>query len=512
MQVCAGSFALAAVGCGRGDDRTQPHRSTITVLYARGDEWILGPSWDEEPKFLVFLPLVTLNEKGELEGRLARRWEHSHDYRTWTVHLRTDVSWHDGVPVTAHDIKFTLDLLSHPDVAWLNRDAFSITVLDDSTYTVTNYRTGHSGFDFSLTPTDPWNVYYPKHLLEDLDPKDFFAWKFWTQPVGNGPYRYVRHVPQTMIEVEANPDYFRGKPKIERVVLKFGGNPLTELLSGNTDVLIYAPRMDLLKLAGDDRFRAYWVKDTYVAGAVVWNQHHKLFSDLRARRALTLAINRRELHQVLNLPDGLPIFEGVFTERQYWRGELLEPLPYDPKQAKQLLEEAGWSDVNDDGVREREGEEFYFTAIVPAGPLVPAAIFIQAELRAIGIRMEVQSLDGRVAGQRWRAGEFEAAILNVETAPFALHRFVGQDSPIGFQNLRVLELLDAAQNTMDPDEMDTIYSELMSIFQAELPMTFFSPDLETYVAHRRIQGLSSPFRANPLRYMEDLWLEDGSQQ
>ena len=80
------------------------------------------------PASLVFLPLVSRNEEGELEGRLARRWEHSPDYRIWTIHLRTDVRWHDGEPVSAHDIKFTLDLrcrreaIGHGNLAVLYTD------------------------------------------------------------------------------------------------------------------------------------------------------------------------------------------------------------------------------------------------------------------------------------------------------------------------------------------------------------------------------------------------------
>ncbi len=513
LLACLCIVSFAGLQCGRGD-RRHADGSTITALFAGGDEWLLGPSEDEEPKFLVFLPLVTFNEKGQLEGRLARRWEHSDDYRTWTVHLRTDVTWHDGVPVTAHDIKFTLELLSHPDVAWLIREAFSITVLDDSTYTVTNNRTGHSQFDFSLTPADPWNVYYPKHLLEDLDPKDFFTWDFWTQPVGDGPYRYVSHVPKTMMEFEANPDYYRGKPKIERVVLKFGGGSLlTELLSGNTDVVIYADRMDLLKLADDARFRAYWDKDTWVFGAVVWNQRHEPLSDPKARLALTLAIDRREMHKVVNLPDGLPLFDGIFTERQYWRGQLPDPLPYNPALARRLLDEAGWHDVDGDGVRERDGAEFRFKAITPVSrlaesPLAAAAIYIQDQLRRVGVRMELRPLEKRVAYERLRAGEFEAAVQTVWIAPFGLQGWFGADSPFGYRNERVVELIEAAVETLDPDTIDAIYGELMRIFQDELPMTPLFPDIETHVAHRRIRGLSSPFQSHPLMFIEHLWVED----
>ena len=184
---------LMLTACQNAGHRAEAHDSTITVLYI-GDERILGPYWEMPAKFLMFLPLVTYDQSGQLQPRLAERWEHSPDYRTWTFHLRQDVNWHDGVPVTAHDIKFTLELFSHPDVLRFPPKFLSIDILDEFTLRLTYTK-----------PTDAlntWTVYYPKHLLRDLDPKEFYQWKFWKRPVGNGPYRYIRHVPQTMIELE----------------------------------------------------------------------------------------------------------------------------------------------------------------------------------------------------------------------------------------------------------------------------------------------------------------------
>lgn len=400
-------LALAAVGCSRDRERARTAPSTITVFYF--EEAALSPSWDMSAKFLVFLPLVAENAKGELGSRLADRWEHSPDYRDWTVHLRKDVRWHDGVPVTAHDIKFTLDLLSHPAVLKVPPDAFSITVLDDSTYRITCHKqpTG--------SPLDGWSVYYPKHLLEKRDPKDFYKWDFWTRPVGNGPYRYLRGLPRTMMEFEGNPDYYRGKPRIERVVLKFGELSVIEILSGNVDVLPYVPPMDLLKIKGDPRLRVYRYLGPGEGGipkAILWNQRRPLFRDATVRRALTLAINRRELHQALNLPEGAPIFDVLFTKEHFRRGEIPDPLPYDPEQAKRLLEEAGWRDTDGDGLREREGKPFRFTLRTTAaeGGDRPA-VFIQAQLRRVGIQVDIQILDWNAHDQRVRDGDFEAAIF-----------------------------------------------------------------------------------------------------
>lgn len=489
--------ALAGIHCSRGD-RAPAAGSTLTVLYP-GDE----RRW---PQAIAFLQMALPDENGEWQGRLAKSWDHSSDYRTWTYHLRTDVRWHDGVPVTAHDVKFTLDLLSHPAVLRRPPGAISVTVLDDSTVVIT--------YNKGLSPTNPSaSVYFPKHLLEDLDPTEFESWEFWTRPVGNGAYRYVRHVPKTLIEFEANPDYALGKPKIDRLIVKFGPPSVTELLSGNVDAVSHFRRgaAEGLAIKDDPRFRMYYEIWDDIKGLtlIFWNQRNPLFSDPRVRRALTLAINRRELHRVLNMSEDLLIVDVVYTERQYWQGELPEGLPYDRELASQLLDQAGWRDLNGDGIRERDGREFRFLLIVEDG-WQAAAVYVQAQLRQVGIRMDITTLEPRVAGERARSGEFDAALVGLWSSIDNLVHFFGADSPIGYRNAHVTQLLDAAQNTQNPDEVDEIFRGMMTIFREDLPFTYLVLNVETYVAHRRVKGLSTPFRANPLGYgtAEHLWIEE----
>ena len=512
--LCLCLIALAGLHCRRKSDRASAHESKITIRY-NGDERVLGPYWEVPAKFLVFLPLVSPDEDWEPQGRLAQRWEHSPDYREWTFHLRQDVRWHDGVPVTAEDIKFSIELLSHPDVllsgSWLDA---KITARDDSTLTII--------FTKPSYPLDDWwDVYYPKHLLEDLDPKEITEWEFWTQPVGNGPYRYVRHVPKTMIELEANPDYYLGKPKIERVVLKFGGNPLIELLSGNVDLVSGFNPIDILKVAKDKRFRVYHSIFGGWIDAIWWNHRHPFFGDARVRRALTLAINRRELHQVLNLPDDLPIFDVVCMERQFRRGELPEPLPYDPELAKQLLDEAGWRDEDGNGIRERGGQEFRFTVITRTGTTgadnskVQVATYIQDQFRRVGVRMEIQPLAPGV-GQRGR--DFEAKFLrfyNRMGSDSSRHGIIplfgaGQEeSFIGYENPEVIALLEEAKKTTVPEELEMIYRKLMPIIGTDLPMTFLYPQVNTFVVHRHIRGFDR-FVVDAGFGIEHLWIEEES--
>lgn len=505
---CACLLTLAFLGCSLGEDRASADASTITILYPV-DERGLGPAWEMPSKLLVFLPLAVEDENGELEGRLARSWEHSSDYRTWTVHLRTDVRWHDGVPVTAADIEFTLGLLSSPGVARVDSKSFNLTVLDDSTYTIAYHSSGGYGAGW---PLDTYATFYPKHLLEGLDSKEFTSWEFWEHPVGNGPYRYVRHIPQTMIELEANPDHFRGKPRIERVVLKFGQSSVAELLSGNVDATSIN-RADVPKLADDPRFQLYHEISPWNSTVIVWNQRHPLFRDPRVRRALTLAIDRRELYGVLNLPEDLPILDGFLTQDQLRRGDLPDPLLYDPEQAKQLLEEVGWRDTGGGGVRRWNGEEFRFEAIVaPLGTgEEEAAVYVQAALRRVGVHMNLQILDLSVGRRRVRAGEFEAAIATLHSPALSgwFDHLALFGPSRGEQDRKAAQLISRIRAAMGDEEVDRNLRELLQIFRTEVPMTVLHPMVSTTAAHRRVRGLSSNlYRSHPVWLMDELRLED----
>jgi len=499
--LCA-TLSLISAACGRsGDDRSAPSTVTIGTTYD-ADEWFLSPNWDVPAQHLVFLPLARLNEKGELEGRLATRWEHSPDRRHWTIYLRSDVRWHDGVPVTAHDIKFTMDLSSSREVLLAARD-YTITVLDDTTYTVDYHGPGRDA-------VDEWRVYYPRHLLQDVDPSKLLEDEFWIHPVGNGPYRYVRHVPKTMIELEANPDYYAGRPMIERVIWKLGTSAVQELLAGNVDAIEWIDRLSVLRLRDDRRFHTYYDVTPGTAYALVWNHRLPKFRDAQVRRALTMAINRRELHRVLNLPDDLPIFEAQPTNRQYRRGEIPEPLPYDPEGARRLLTEAGWRDADGDGVRERAGQAFTFTVIVGGRQTEQqAAVYLQDQLRRVGIRMEIQQLSS--VWVRLQAGDFEAVIermfRSIDSKRWGMRRYLGSGGMVGYRNREAHALLEAASATADPDSLDAIYAELAVIFQADPPVTYLYPRVATNIVHRRIRGLASPFRANIAEYMHELWIE-----
>lgn len=497
-------LTLAAVGCGGAGERTVSTGSVLTVLHP-GDRGIFSPDWPAQ--FLVFLPLVERSETGERVGRLAQSWEHSADYRRWTIHLRTDVRWHDGTPVTARDVKFTLDLLGHPSVAYHPGDAYTVSAPDDSTVGIVYQEGGGQG------PLNTWTVYYPEHLLEDLDPAGFWEWEFWTEPVGNGPYRFVRRVPNTMVELEANPDHFAGPPGVDRIVLKTGHeygseSSLVELVAGQVDAIPYVHPLALLKIQDDARFRFFYSVDVEHLTVLGWNQRTPFFQDPAVRRALAHAIDRQAVLDALNLPDELPLADVLYTERQYRERAIPEPLAYDPDRARALLDAAGWRDGDGDGVREWAAQTFTFTALTSDWQQAPrAAVLIQDQLRRVGVEMLIQQLDLPLLRERVVSRDFEAAVLQT-SGPLRPEVLLGTDSPIGYENDRVSALIGQAATLIGPIERDRLYREVASRLREELPFVVLYPTVWATVAHRRVQGLSSPYRADPVRYADRVQLSD----
>jgi len=494
-------LALAAAGCARRDRGGNARPSTVIMALSSVAE--IRPD-NTDADFLIFSPLTERDEHGELVPRLAQSWEHSADSLEWTYHLRRDARWHDGVPVTAHDVKFTLDLLSHPDVQQYIFE--SVRVVDDYTVTVRVRRFQNDGYQDDI-------VYYPRHLLEGLDKKQFMDWEFWTDPVGSGPYRFVRYVPETVIEYEANPEYFLGEPKIKHMLLKFVGRAgLTELQSGQVDVVVSGMSSTEIPIVlADPRFRVYY-KFLDRPVVIYWKHDHPLFTDPRVRRALTLAIDRRECLQTVNLPADMPQSDGVFMPRVFFGGKIPAPLPYDPAEANRLLDAAGWQDRNGEGVRQRNGRPFHFTVLVPSegDPGPPRlAVLVQAHLRRVGVQMETQFLDFSVVRERTKAGRFEAAVEISYPGADDQKQYFGRGNPTGYSNPEAFRLIDAAVAATNADDLDSIYRQLTAVYRADLPVTRLINLARVTCAHRRLRGLQQ-FLARPERYMEDLWLDDRS--
>ena len=500
IRLTSSALAAAVAGC-RPRESAAARRRTLIIATPMGEQGLVAIDSDDM-RYLMFQPLLTLNDSGELEGRLADRWETSPDGREWTIHLRPGVRWHDGVPITAHDVKFTMELLSNPDAdeELGHDDIESMVVLDAATIRIRflSWRRARGALD-------GYEIVLPKHRLEGLDPKQYATWAFWKRPVGSGPYRFARYVPQTMIQLDANPDYYRGKPRFERVVLKFTRAGMTELLSGGVDIVLHAnPARD----TADAAWRVYPGIYGHQLNCILWNNAHPILHDANVRRALTLAINRRELMRTLNLPDAFPILDGRFTSRQVRRGLLPEPLPHDPERAATLLDAAGWSRVSNQGVRERDGRPFRLALLTSGEPaFTQVAVYVQEALRRVGVAIDLVPLDGGVATKRFQAGEFDAVLRPIPAGGW--QRLFGAESLLGYRNARVAQLIDRLPFATSEDDEEAIDVEMTRIFQADVPATILFTRVDTTLASRRIHGLSSPWKINPIWAIDELSLDDG---
>ncbi len=498
ITVCICFVALANVQCGQDGGEGETDGPTLTIHVQGGDERVLGPlgmNW-----FLVFLGLTVDPDGTENpQPRLLDRWEHTPDYTEWTVHLRDDVRWDDGVPVTAEDVKFSLELWTHPEVLYEYPWFEKITILDSHALQIT-FKEPVAGTIFTFD----WLAMLPKHLLDTLDVQRIYSWPFWIQPVGNGPYRYVRHVPKVMTELEANPDYYGEKPNIPTIVLRYGGKPITELLSGNVDIASGITPLEAFQLAADPRFQIYHRGHGSWDVAIVWNHRNPLFRDADVRRALTMSIDRRELHRILNYPDEIPIVDVPALKRHHLQGMVPDPLPFARERADRLFTSAGWVDTDNDDVREKDGQEFRFTLSTTAKESAHA-VYLQDQLRRAGIRMEISTYDRNALRQRTREHNFDAAIVEYNY----IEQF-GEFRLSGYENPDISRLRDAAWFAIAQNEVDKHIRELWQIFGAEIPITYLHPKLEFLAAHQRVRGMQN--NRHLFSIVEHLWIEDGGRE
>lgn len=493
-------LAVTGLACGAGDDGTaedemasQLRRDPVPTitLAVPGNKNVFLRGLAR----LVFLPLLERDETGETVGRLASAWKFSRGGRDVRLALRKDIRWHDGTPVTVHDVKFSIDLQHHPDV--LKEDIGETTILDDSTLFIRDFE----GYN---------EDYYPRRLLENLDPAEFADWEFWQHPIGNGPYRVVRYLPQTGFVLEANPDYAFGRPKIERVVVRLLDRQAAYMgvLAGEVDLFPADVTSQIADVPGN---HVYYDLSTTLPITMFWQTRLSMFERPVVRRALAMAMDRRTLIAIAGLPSDLvPVVDGPLRDiRQTWLPSqdgvgYLPPIPFDPDEARRLLAQEGWVDRDGDGVIDRDGVPFSFTALVPAGGIYQRlGTMVQEQLHRVGVHMVTQTLAGPVIQGRIRAGEFEAAILR--NGYGSMGRW-----DHGYENPELDRLYEERGYVRERAQRVAMALEITRILQRDVPNINLVPQPTVWIVNDRIRGLESPWRANPIKYLEDLWIEDGS--
>ncbi len=430
----------------------------------------------------VYNGLVRYDKNLKLEGVLAESWDVSPDGLIITFHLRKGVKWHDGQPFTSHDVLYTYRVIIDPKTPTAYAESYkqvkSAEAPDPHTFRVT--------YGKPYAPAlESWAMeILPAHLLEgqDITKSDLAR-----RPIGTGQYRFKEWLAGQQVVLEANPDYFEGRPYIDRYVYRIIPDSSTmymELKAGAVDMMGLSP-VQYQRQTNTPQFLGSFNKYRYLAFAYTYlgyNLRHPLFSDRRVRQALTSAISRDEIIQGVQLGMG-QVAHGPYKPGTWAYNPNIKDFDYDPGRAKRLLAEAGWQKTNSNGILVKNGKPFSFTILTNQGNAerLKTALIIQQRLRAVGIEVKIRVVEWASFLKNFiDKGDFEAIILGWT---------VGQDPDlydvwhssktgpkelnfIGFKNSEVDRLLEEGRSTFDIEKRRRAYWRMQDILAEEQPYTF----------------------------------------
>ena len=436
--------------------------------------------------------LVQYDAHLALAPRVAESWSVSPDHRTLTFHLREGVRWHDGTPVTADDVVFSAELARAPATenktyASMLRGVEAVEAPDPRTVVV---RYSMPTPDF----LEAWRLpLLPRHLA-GAD-ADLLTGAFARHPVGCGPFRFVSYRPGQEIVLEASPDYWDGRPSIDRLVLKVFPDQRTALqalLLGELDLMRTSPDQWLEAQSADTSGRigafVFWPLSVW---PVIWKlEGNPFFGDARVRRAMIHALDREEFAAVVAHGQARPAVTTYHPDTE-WADPGLRPLAYDRDLAARLLEQAGWIDADGDGVREKDGRPFRFTLLTPESSmqlLQQIAVWQQHSWEQVGLRVDIEQLEWQAFRERRNAGAFDAVSFSLSLTPnpdqTELYHSSARENGFNFYGLHDAEidrLLDAGRAEWDPARRKEIYRDLQRRLLDEQPLAavfhFASPTL-----------------------------------
>ena len=486
---------------------------------------------NQHQTFVNLMTLLRLNEELEIVPYLAREVEVNDDVTELTFHLRDDIYWHDGTPTTAHDVEFTYLRATDPETTFPNAQYWAyyvggpegVEVVDDHTLRIR--LEPHAEF------LVPWRsmAILPRHLLEEVPPTDLRTHPFGMRcPVGNGPFVFQeRGADESWIfrRNPAFPEALGGPPFLERYVYRVIPEMttlLTELLTGQVDFFI-APSPDQApRIAGADgvELRDFEFRQVEFVG---WNSRRSHLADARVRRALTLGTNRQAIVDGILGGYGQVANSGMPPVHWAYDTTLDDALQHDPDEARRLLDEAGWSEIGDDGIRRNtEGERLEIDLEYNAGNQQRQSVaeVMQSSLRDIGVAVrprasEYASLLGRVTDPESR--DFDGVILGW-VADFRVdehdlfHSNKG-DHPYGWAGTEDEELdrlLDAIPLVVDRDEALPVWRDYQARVLELQPYTYLFYARRLAGVNERLRGVELDARGEWVT-VSDWWIPEGER-
>jgi len=470
---------------------------------------------------------LDMDDPTQLIGDAAERLEITEDGTLYTIYLKKNIKWHKPAVdfsnpeyqwlnrdhyVTAHDFKFTLDTLFNPQVESSSlrnyfEDIESYHAIDEHTFQIKwkKHLSMHMhslAYDIQLLPEFLY-AYNEDGIRID---KGRFGLQFnnhWynDRMIGCGPYRFAEHKVNQYVVLERNDDYVGPRPVPKRIIFKIIKDEnlaYLQLAAGELDFIqrlketIY--RDDILVKKSNSPFQdgrlTYQAYPRPVYYYMGWNNNHPIFKDPNVRRAMTHAFDRNAaLKNVLSDLGDITI-SPVLPSDKYYATDI-QPYAFNLDKSRQILADAGWKDINNDGILEKDIDgkriKFEFNFIHANHPIYKTMYAMFKEnLIKIGIHMTTQTLDWAVFQKRLHDKEFDAFHGVWGMDPYLDFKQIwhseqayapGSSNYISFQNSQADELIEALRNTSDQEKRRQIAHDFQVLMHDLQPYTFlFSRD------------------------------------
>lgn len=514
LQVTGGASALGilaacapATGPATSDESAGPAEETTveapsggTLIWA-GHTEVSGLSPNDGGPTVQFAmitnihdPMLNLTENLELEPYLAESYEVSEDGLQYTFNLREGVKFHDGIDFTAADVKYTFDFYSDVETGSVLANNFkgmsSVEAVDDYTIVITMTEPNAAFLVNAATTLIVPSIYHAE-VGEEV---------YRTQPVGTGPFKLVEWIPAEYTLLEANEEYFLGRPKVDFLRQEVIPEPSVRAIALETGDIHYAtwPLLVEDSIRFRDEEEGFSVFETPASSVKHFplNNDHPVLADKNVRQAMMHALDRQRIIDDL-WGGAATVATANLSPASTFHNPNVKLYEYDPEKAVALLEEAGWV-MGDDGVRVKDDVRCSFVCATIIGDQArrPIAEFAQQAFQEIGIEMELQETAGASDGMR--QGELNSSLYNWTYGSVAdpdastTLRSDGANNFSKFRNDRVDELLDAGLVETDPEQRKTYYAEIQEIVAEEVPFLYLQYDSWFDVYRPEVGGIPEP--------------------
>ncbi|EJQ05213.1 ABC transporter substrate-binding protein [Bacillus cereus] len=467
--------------------------------------------WDGNITQAIFAPLVGLDKEGKPIPILAKKWDISENQLTYTFHLKDDVKFSDGSPLTADDVAFTLTLLHDPtysgatDIsqtaikggqAYKEGKATSIEgiqVIDPKTITITTEKVNAQ--TLSLIGGEVISkAYYGKEYKQgNLE----YLKELYGKPMGAGAYKLDKYIPGQEVRFVANENYFEGKPKIEHFIYKItkGDTNLQQFQAGEVDYDGFTTNTETIEQLKDLGFANINVYTGSSYGYIKMNYKKSYFKDKRVRQAFIYGLERQKVidtyfqgyASLVNVP--ITPVSWAYTE------EGINKYEYNLEKAKKLLDEAGWK-AGSDGIREKDGQKLKVSYFASSASKINDVMIpvMKEDYKKIGVDFNPEYMDFNTMISKVIKGDYDLAMVStpmIDDPSGTIEEFVSTSKRNydGYHNPKVDELAKQALETLDIEKRKEIYKKLYQELSEDPPVIFLNNSKVVSAHNARIQGL-----------------------